>query len=561
MARIFPERPPQSILDDPSRSAELKVFLALKTLPEKYIVFYSLHWQAQHEDYGVNEGEADFIIAHPEKGVIVLEVKGGGIRYDAGTGKWFSHSRSGEVFQIHDPVDQARRNHYEIKRKLENLPGWAPRKFNIWHAVCFPDVHLRDRQFLKPDLPRETVLDAEDLNEITAAVGRIFSHCFGANMVDGAPGSDRMMLIQGLLASSFTITTPLGVELQKEDEKLVELTEQQFRALALLGDRRRAAIAGCAGSGKTMLAARKAQQFSELGMSVLLVCFNTALSKDLRQRLPQEIEVYTFHDLCRQAARQAGYALKHVQDETELFDVILPEALLEAAETIGRVYDAVIVDEGQDFQENYWIALESLLKEDGYLYVFFDNNQNLFGSQGNFGGLITEPPFQLYQNCRNTKSIHELVARFHNNPSSLLCLSPAGRPPEVLPYHGDEDLRRQVQKILHRLVVEEHVNSDEIVVLTPRGEKSTCLVPGQRLGPFTITSQLLNHSSKIQATSVYKFKGLERKVVILAEIDNKTSYNHDMVMYVGCSRARTHLIILSDENAPQQVREKFAPYT
>lgn len=562
MAKLFPERPPQSIIDDPLRSSELRVFNALKTLPDKFRIFYSMHWQDYQTGYGVSEGEADFVIAHPDKGVIVLEVKGGGIRFDADCGKWFSHNRDGVVFEIKDPVEQGRRNHYKIAKKLESLPGWNLDPFNIWHAVCFPDIYLKKDQFLKPDLPRDVVIDAEDLNDISTSVNRLFSHCFGVNLLNGAPGQEKMRIIEGLLANSFSITTPLGIELDKEDEKLVELTEQQFRALALLGDRKRAAIAGCAGSGKTMLAARKAQQFAELGMSVLLVCFNIALSEDLRKRLPPEIEVYNFHDLCRAATRQAGYSLSLAsQSENDFYDVILPEALLEAADKIGRVYDAIIVDEGQDFKENYWIALESLLKEDRYLYVFFDNNQNLFGGLGNFGGLITEEPFPLYQNCRNTRSIHSLVAKFHNDPTSLMCFSPEGRPPEMINYSGEDDLLRQLPKVLHRLVFEEHVNNEDIVILTPRGEKTTKLIPGLKLGIFTLVNQPVNHQSKIQATSVHKFKGLEKKIVILAEVDNRSQYNRDMIMYVGCSRARTHLIILSDEQMSHQTREKLSKDT
>jgi thymidine kinase len=554
MARIYPERPPQSIIDDPKHSAEMKVFHALQTLPDRYVIFYSMHWQNFHDDWGVQEGEADFIIVHPDMGILVLEVKGGAVIYKSDQGKWFSQDRNGNNFEIKDPVEQGRKNHYEIRNKLENLPNWPQSKLNIWHAVCFPHIYLKN-QSLKPDLPREAIIDADDLNDITTAVKRVFSHCFGQNIVTGVPGQDRMKMIEGLLASSFEIRSPLGIELEREDEKLIELTEQQFRALSILGDRKKAAIAGCAGSGKTMLAARKAQQFTELGMSVLLVCFNIALAEDLRKRLPT-IEVYNFHKLCREAASQAGISIGDSIDEKDLYDNVLPEALLDAAEKLGRVYDAIIIDEGQDFQENYWIALESLLKEDGYLYIFYDDNQNLYGGIGNFGGLILEPPFVLNQNCRNTKAIHHMIAQYHNNPDSLLCFGPEGRPPELIQYSGEDDQIRQLQKVLYNLIVEEHVDNQDIVVLTPRGENNTRLVPGLKLGIFTITDQPANHESKIQATSIYKFKGLERRVVIITEIDKHTLYNRDMVMYVGCSRARTQLIILSDENASRQIKDR-----
>lgn len=556
MAKMFPERLPQSVIDDPFRNAELKVFKALQALPDAYRVFYSMHWQKRDDYWGVSEGEADFIIVHPDMGMIVMEVKGGAIRYDATQEQWYTQNRLNEVFEIKDPVEQGRRNHYAIRDKLDRLPGWPQRALNIWHVVCFPDVHLKPGQYFRPDMERELVVEADDLDDISATMKRIFSHCFGTNMAAGAPGRDRLQIIENLLAHSFTIQSPLGVDLEREDQKLIELTEQQFRALALLGDRKRAAIAGCAGSGKTMLAAQKAQQFADLGMSVLLVCFNVALSEDLARRMP-DVEVHNFHGLCRQAARDAGIFIKNTASESELFNEILPSALMEAADSIGRIYDAVIVDEGQDFEDNYWIGLEALLKEDGYLYIFFDNNQNLFSRSGTFGGMITEPPFILYQNCRNTKAIHEVVASFHNNPASLQCYSPDGRQPEIIHYDGDEAMLRELQKLLHRLVIDENIDCEDIVILTPRGEKATRLTPGLKLGNFTLSSQKPGRINQVQATSVYKFKGLEQRVVILAEVDQRHNYNRDMVMYVGCSRARTHLVILSDEKAPHQLKERL----
>ena len=254
MAKIYPQRPPQSIIDDPKRSAEMRVFQCLNELPDPYEIFYSLTWQAYSENNGFFESEADFIIVHPDKGVIILEVKGGSILYKAEEDQWYSRDREGTYHKIKDPVAQARNSHYEIKKKLEQLPGWPKRKLNIWHAVCFPHIFLKSTQSLKADLPREAILDSDDLDDITTSVNRLFAHCFGIGMAEYAPGQERMVLIHRLLASSFELRTPLGIDLEKEDEKLVQLTEQQFRALSLISAFKRAAIAGCAGSGKTMLA-------------------------------------------------------------------------------------------------------------------------------------------------------------------------------------------------------------------------------------------------------------------------------------------------------------------
>jgi hypothetical protein len=554
MATMFPERLPLHIQENPKLSGERKVYLALKNLPDKYLVFYNIKWLLHNGQWGVQEGESDFIIAHPDLGVIILEVKGGTISYSAEEAQWYSRDKTGKVFQIKDPVDQSRKNEHALRRLLLELPSWpAHKNINTAYAVCFPDIFTHG-EYIKPDLPHEIVLDCDDLDHIETAVPKLFHYVF-SNKSD-FPGLDGIGIIRTLLARSFSFTSPLSVDIDIIDQKLHQLTEQQFEMLALLSNYKRVAIAGCAGSGKTMLASLKAKQFAELGLNVLLICYNANLALELRKYLPN-VNVTNFHELCRQAIAQTGLSIRAYASEEELNDTVLPEALLDAAQELGRPYDAIIVDEAQDFLESYWFGLDALLKEDGYLYIFYDDNQNLYGGQTSFSGLITLTPFQLTRNCRNTQTIHRTVVQFHNSPSSISCVGPEGIKPEIIEYHGEEQGLKALQKVLHHLVIEEHISSEDIAVLTPRGLEKTRLVNGLKLGVFTISPYQSTRREVIQATSIYRFKGLERQVIILTEIDGRTKYNADMVLYVGCSRARAHLIILHDADIAQEILKKI----
>lgn len=545
MAKFFPERLPESLLEDPSRGGERRVFNALKTLPNPYVVFYSSNWQKQNSYEGVKEGEADFVIAHPDKGFIVLEVKGGAITFSSDQDQWYSQDRTGVTHQIKNPVKQARSSHYFLVDELAKIPGWPERKVNFWHAVCFPDCVKRQGQIFSLDLPNEQLLDSQDLIDIENTVDKLFRYCFGNNLSLNAPGEKAVQIAQTLLANSFELRTPLSVDIERDDEKLVELTERQFQALTLLGKRKRVAIAGCAGSGKTMLAVKKVQQFCDLGLNVLLVCYNAALAEYLETKL-YDATVTNFHKLCQQAATQMGRNVTKEVDQKKLFEEIYPQVLMEFAETTGRVYDAIVVDEGQDFHENYWIALESLLKSDGYLFIFYDDNQNLFHGQTGFGGLIQEEPFSLNQNCRNTKHIHNTVMKFHNDPSGIVSYAPEGHDPEWIGYTDQASMHKILQKTLHRLVNEEDVNTKDIIILTPKGKNRTSLTPGLKLGNFILSERATSQPNQIMTTTIHSFKGLERKVVIMAELDPSVRFDLEMLMYVGCSRARTHLIILHD---------------
>lgn len=556
MSHIFPERLPASVLNDPRRSAERLLYDAFAKLDGDYRVFYSVAWQAR-DGRGAKDGEADFVIAHPDLGVLVVEVKGGSISYEGRTGQWSSTNRNGVTHDIKDPVDQARVSHHRLLDKLADMPGWEAHWLTIGHMVAFPDVYV-GRVALKPDLPPAIILDAASLADLDKALRAAFKYYAGDDIRRGALGDDRLAVVESLLARSFHINTPLGVELDYEDQRLIELTEQQMLVLDLLATRRRAAIRGCAGSGKTMLAVEKARRLADEGFEVLLVCFNHPLAEDLVRRVSDGVSVMHFHGLCRELVQEAGFTLRSVADEREYYDRVLPDALLQAIDTLGPQFDAIVVDEGQDFLEAWWLPLTSLLRdaEQGILYVFFDDNQNLYHRFSLPPGVVEEAPFALVENCRNTVEIHKVVAAFHHDARHLRCRGPAGRPAKIVTYR---DAAHQLELIGHMLqqLGDEHVANTDMALLTPRGAERTTLKTGLKLNGYTLVSDEPRRGNQIQVSSIHAFKGLERKVIILAELDGEMVRDIDSVLYVGCSRARTHLIVLAEDPVTADLKRRL----
>lgn len=556
MSKIFPEHLPSSVLSDPRRSAERMLYEALAKLGDEYCVFYSVAWQSR-TNRGAMDGEADFVVVHPDLGLMVIEVKGGGISYDARLRQWYSTDRNGVTHEIKDPSDQARNSHHRLLEKLSDMPKWGSRWLTIGHMVAFPDVHV-GRVPLRPDLPPSIILDAASMADLDRALRAGFKYYAGQDPRIGALGHDRLDLVEALLARSFHIKTPLGVELDYEDQRLIELTEQQMLLLDFLAARRRAAIRGCAGSGKTMLAIEKARRLAEEGFEVLLVCFNHALAEDLVRRVADGVSVTHFHGLCREMVNEAGFSLGSLVDEREYYDRVLPDALLQAIDTLGPQFDAIVVDEGQDFHESWWLPLASLLRDadQGILYVFFDDNQNLYHRLSLPPGIVDEPSFPLVENCRNTVEIHKVVATFHHDGQHLRCRGPDGRPVQVRYYRDLIHQRELLGHILQELG-EEHVANTDITVLTPRGAERTAFKPGLKLSGYTLVSDEPRHSNQVQVSSIHAFKGLERKVIILMELDGEIYRDVDSLLYVGCSRARTHLIVFADESVSADLKRKL----
>lgn len=95
MARMIPELADEQLRAFRSR-AEARFYEACRDqLPAGLVVVHSAGWIYRDARGRLREGEADFTILDPQAGVLAVEVKGGGVAFDASTGRWFSVDREG----------------------------------------------------------------------------------------------------------------------------------------------------------------------------------------------------------------------------------------------------------------------------------------------------------------------------------------------------------------------------------------------------------------------------------------------------------------------------------
>jgi superfamily I DNA/RNA helicase len=93
---------------------------------------------------------------------------------------------------------------------------------------------------------------------------------------------------------------------------------------------------------------------------------------------------------------------------------------------------------------------------------------------------------------------------------------------------------------------------EDIVVLTPAGAEKSELRRKGAVDGFRLSETL--EPGTVLATSVHAFKGLERPVVILAELGDKHLEDLQQYLYVGGSRARNHLVVLAAEPVARELR-------
>jgi hypothetical protein len=570
----------------PRETAEDRVRVAIRAaLDDSYRLYPNVGWVLKEtRDKPARDGETDLVIVHPERGLLVVETKGGRIRRD-GTGRWFSGEHALPV----PPFQQAETSKHALARKLVELPDWPGGRADIrvGHAVAFPDAEVgalaAPGRGLGPEAPRELILDGaliRSRDAVHAWLEGVYAYWLGDGR-RGRPFDRRQMsLIDETFAPpALELRPALLRHVEEGEEEVVRATQTQYRVLNTLRGQRRAAVTGPAGCGKTILAAEKARRLAKEGFRTLLVCFNQPLARSLAEILagaqaPAGLEVSTFHELCLRLAREHGLlpSPEPTEKGREWFDQVLPSALEKAIALGGGRYNAIIVDEGQDFERSWLESLDLLLMEpgEGVLYVFHDPGQALY--REDVVDTLGLPEYPIEENCRNPGPVHALAARHAQGLENVAVLRADGPDPEVIVAAPGHETTEALRKVLHRLVVEQRLAPGRIAVLVGGSLAGSGVWKKGQYGDQVLWNGQYDdagHSLGLAAgevppqppdtvlcDTIRRFKGLEREVVILAELDPAAERPHQL-LYVGTTRARQHLVVITP--APLEPLEPLEP--
>ncbi len=541
MARMFPER-----LTADAPTSERRVHEALRTgLDDSFVVFYSVSWHGRNRK---PDGEVDFLVAHADLGMLVIEVKGGQIGIDPRRGTWLSKDGQGEIHDIKDPYDQAlTAKHTLIKEMADDRRWQSGRDVLMGYAVALTDTVVGDDRL--PRAKPEITFDRRDLPRLGERVVECLTYW---KEVDNrrSPGPNGVSSLIEMYGAPRLYRVPLSQLLEEDERKIVELTNQQYGLLALLGRRRRVAIAGCAGSGKTLIAFEKARQLALSGRDVLFTCFNRSLAGYLRESMdvPQGLEIQHFHAYCSAITRSAGRTPpSEIAPGTEGHAQWLAAAAAEVLATTGGTLDAVIVDEGQDFEPAWFEALQAALADgpDGLFYVFYDDNQRLY-SRAAIPAWLGEP-CELTLNCRNTARIGTLVKGLYQGAEMTLS-SVQGRD-VVYGTYGDDGPTQAVPRLndMLRSLRKAGARPEDVVVLSARRDGPVW--QRRDYEEWRLYSRSEDDGNVFYDT-IHSFKGQDSRIVVLVELelagkavaDDPTRF--DELLYVGCSRATTQLVVI-----------------
>lgn len=519
MARVIPELN----LDLIEQEGEARIYAAAKDLPEDYSAVIGYRFCDQVT--GAVIWRADVVIVHPERGFIVLKVKHGEVGFF--NGRWHEFIEGGYRELKADPLEEARAAAYALARSYKEKTGWVfPLDFGF--GLCFPDCAKVDGRL--PDFVRPTtMLLGTNLDNFPTFVSQVFAGL--------RPGRDRTAcrrLVEHILMANFRLYNTLEEQIRSFAHRAeTAFTKEQERILAETELNKRMVFYGAAGTGKTMIAVEKARRLAAAGKKTILTCFN----KHLASQFPPDVDgliARHFHGLLERLSEQTP-ADKGSED---YFEHGLPEAAYQYFSGLpqARKYDAIVVDEGQDFRPHWFRCLLALVKEEGEFYVFADSSQNIF--QVDPGGLEALPAsrFRLTTNLRNTTSVCRRWIAPLSEANFRLGLKDSGEV-HFHPWQSDSQQARLIEREAAALLARE-IQPRRIMVLSPTRRDRSCLADIDSLAGCPIGELGDRRPNAIRFSTIRAFKGLEADVVLLIGVRPDSPVCSRPDLYVGGSRAR-----------------------
>jgi hypothetical protein len=588
MAEMIPEQLPARATE-----GEKRVFDALARLPDDCLIYY---------EPVVRRRYPDFIAILPDVGALVIEVKDWRLAELSNvTPETVTFTRRETATVLPHPLRQARDYKFRLMHECRAHP-WAGMVMQNEgrHAggFVFPFAHIAVLSNIN-----RTQIERE-----APELGRLFPPDLTITRDELAAWEtlDPQALLARLKACfdpwwPFPTLTPAQVDVLRSvihPEVVIRANETNLAVLDLRQERNARAIGdghrivyGVAGSGKTVLLIARAKMLAEdPGKRIIVLCYNRLLAEHLRAALAGQrtVTVKTFHGW----ARDCG--IEFSKDETHDAFGERQLARLQGDPGLCGRYDAVLIDEGQDWPCSWFQSARLALKEPetGDLLIVGDGSQALYRKRKftwadagiNAPGRVINRKFDLDRNYRNTAEILGAARPF----SAPLAIGAQGV--LALPIDPDTAIRSGPEPLLVRLddpesemhhaaaLIEtwlrgglqirgrrERVQPGDIAVLYPRRHpKADVMELHKRLNGFTRAAMLAGgkqmgklRDDAVKILPMHSARGLQFPIVVLLWADllpspfkNREDAIDRGLLYVAMTRAEEMLAILHSGTSP-----------
>lgn len=510
-------------------------------LSEKYHVFFSVRWYSEENGKRI-DSECDFLIFNPDYGFLCIECKGGKGIYVDDDDTWFLEEYDGDRKLRCSPYKQAEESMRFFKKYYEDeLETAYPGIYGS--AVAFPKFAVSVP--ITVESPLALTIDLKDMRNLQAKILEIFRYFNvkrGGNASFMSPDAQKKFI--SLINKRVALSVAAGALIEDKERELAEINQTQDVVIDLLMHYPRAFIIGGAGTGKTWIGVKKIKRCILSGKRPLYLCCNTTLAARVKEYIGiDKADVYTmdkFAEMVLGAAFETAPLVNGCKEYANLLER-LPEL---------QQYDLVIVDEAQDFTEDWAYCANLLVKEKGSLYVFYDENQNVFSR--NFGDkfFIDGEPFVLRYNIRNTSNIYQYTLERTALGTDTLVNQIEGVEPDIRKLTRREAVISFVDSVVNKLVSKEGVSPEKIVVLSNQRLDQSVLNGVSYIGGHPLTSLTEMMPGGVIFAAVEDFKGLESDIVIFINHtykDEARTKDVRAIQYTALTRARFYLYVIDYE--------------
>lgn len=581
-----------AIKSDCESRAEKELFRMASLLSDDWLVWMNRELNFETPSGYMNR-EVDCIIYHPQHGMLLIECKSGMIsaQHDSESCQlqWL---QSGNLLKC-SPMEQVRSLisplHDYMKVLLKAPPSKEFYKVRVQWAVCFSDMSTMEG-VPQAEIPRKRVILKTDLLDIKKFEKKLIEILeLPEKKFNNLPYLNEQLDAEAFFSLQSFLDgegnkPDAGDILKSPDGYLEQASEVQRMLMDSISENLRVKIKGVAGSGKSHMVVWEALRLSRLGKSVAIACYNDLLAYELKKSVEKalaedgklvkkkflsergvgygRVGVLVYSEWCEKYVKAAKLQIKKNGDKSLYYDKELPLAFVRAEKILrkdkkhreGFFYDALIIDEGQDFTSEWVDSLISLLQneEKGIVRFFYDPAQRLYGRRNGIDNpqVLSMPVMVLARGLRNTKKILEWV--YKKTRFSLPCYSNMIQGPNVreLSYKDSVELERKLINYYEELVAKYKLLPSDILVVSLRSRKNSALknLNDDRFVWNDVGRKCLVRD-KVNIVSGHRIKGLDAMAVILVDaeepesISDRTDWKRRLL--VGATRAKKILCVFS----------------
>ena len=574
-------------------------------LEDDYLLWYDV-------PVGLKQLRPDFMVFHPRRGLLVLEVKDwkpATIQHADKT--QFTLLTGRGLVKENNPLLQARGYATEVYMQLQKDPalrqpqeGHHAGKLVMPWAYGVVLTNISRRQFTDGQLDavipahlaicQDEIYDSVEAEDFQERLWAMFPYIFPTALT--LPQIDRVRWHlfpeirvasgEGQFGLFDRADAPAPKPLEIPD--LIRVMDAQQEQLARsLGDEHRI-IHGVAGSGKTMILGFRAMQLArELSRPILVLCYNKTLAARLDQLigergLGEKVQVYNFHKWCHKML--TAYHVEPPAKGSRDFFAQMVQRVIDGVdqERIPRFqYGAVLIDEGHDFEPDWYkLIVQMIDPSTNSLLVLYDDAQNINGRTDrrkftwkSLGVQARGRTTILKLNYRNTLEILSVARSFaselllahdgDDDGAPLIAPESAGRRgavPELIRVDDDTD---EVGVVIAQIRDEQARGRalDDIAVLYQHDRQGRAL--RDALQAAGIACKLANGDGKstlflvkdsVKIVSMHSSKGLEFPLVIIPGLGEMPAPDGDeaaeaRLLYVAMTRATERLLLIHQHDS------------